>query len=117
MAKHLGFEVVERARKWAKARVTLRKVLDSKSAKPEAIEKAKLAFAKASDELELIVVQVEKLMARGVLKKKSSKPIDWAALANAAVVAAQAVEKVVTPSAKPGLQDVIDVDFEVVEKR
>lgn len=113
--RHLGFEVVERARRWAKARNTLRKLMDSKSAKPEAVEKAKALYVKASDELEQVARQVEALASKGALRRKPQKPFDWGALANAAAVAAKVVEEVVSAPPRGGVDGVIDVEWEAVD--
>lgn len=115
----LGIEVVDRARHWVRARSALRRVLDSKSAKPEAVEKAKAHYVKASDELEKVVARVEKLAKAGALRKTAKKPIDWAKFADALAGGAKAVDHAVNTvravTGKPS--SIIDAEFEVIEHK
>ncbi len=119
---HLGFEVVAVARRWAQARAKLRRLLDSKSATPDAVEAAKKGYTKRSDELEVVVSRVEAMAKAGVLKKRASKPIDWRSVLGAVnavgAIGAAALESAVAPDKSAlGEDEIIDAEFEVLNER
>lgn len=60
---YLGVEALNAARRWALSRLKLRQVLDSKTAKPAAVEQAKLDYRKQSDDLEKTMLTLEKHLA------------------------------------------------------
>jgi hypothetical protein len=65
-APAIAVEILKAARRWAQVRVVLRRTLDSKKATPQQTEKAKRDHHLASDELEALVMQLEKhLLATG----------------------------------------------------
>jgi hypothetical protein len=63
------------ARKWARAREKTRRLADSKSAKPEELEKAKRELAKTSDALFKAIVGFERILLRR--PKERNKGFDW----------------------------------------
>ena len=58
----LAVETLNAARRWVQARVVLRRVLDSKTATPAAVEKAKDSYNKTAAELEANVLRLERLL-------------------------------------------------------
>jgi len=58
----LAVETLNTARRWVQARVTLRRALDSKTAPPAAVERAKAAYTKATEELEGNVLRLERML-------------------------------------------------------
>jgi hypothetical protein len=61
-ASHLAIETLNASRRWVQARVTLRRVLDSKTATPAAVEKAKASYNQTAGELEALVLRLERFL-------------------------------------------------------
>ena len=70
---HLGVEALNTARRWALSRLTLRRVLDSKTAPASAVEKAKRDYQKNTDDLEKVMLQLEKRLVDSGANIPSSK--------------------------------------------
>ncbi len=82
---HLGIEILNAARRWARARVILRRVLDSKKATPADVEARKRQYNKTSTELEVVVGRLERaLQAQGnaVPMTRRAPPFPWEQLFN-----------------------------------
>jgi hypothetical protein len=75
-ASHLAIEALSAARRWVQSRILLRRILDSKTAPPAQVEKAKVAYNKAGEELEMVVVRLEKLLHQNgiAVSKNRRKP-------------------------------------------
>lgn len=115
----LAIEALNGARRWTQARVRLRLLLDSKSAPPKAVEKAKAEFSKAGDELEALIVRLERFVKNGGRKVSNkrggvSAPFPWRELFGMVSAGAKAVESALTqPASTPVIQArVIDVEPE-----
>jgi hypothetical protein len=80
-AGHLGIEILNSARRWARLRVRLRMLLDSKAATPQQVEKVRVAYNKESHELELKVGKLERLLILSgqnvSVARRSQNPIPW----------------------------------------
>ena len=91
----IALELLKGVRRWAYARVTLRRLLDSKKATPEQVEKAQSDYRKLSDALEAAVVVFERaLKATGgkIVPKKQSTPLPWGSILGAISEGAKALE-------------------------
>jgi len=85
--------VVSASRKWAFARERCRAVHDSKSAKPDDLEKAKKALSLASDELFSTVRQFEMFLRRETIKGPRQKSnVNWGAIFGAIANGAKFLE-------------------------
>lgn len=73
IAGHLGVEVLKAAKRWAFARARLRRLLDSKTAKPQQVQRAKVEYTKLSDQLETAVGRLEKTLSQA--KTQSSQAV------------------------------------------
>lgn len=119
-AAQLAVEALNGARRWTQARIRLRLLLDSKSASPKAVEKAKAEFSKAGDELEALVVRLERFVKNGgrkVSNKRgaSTQPFPWRELFGMVSAGAKAVESALTqptPTTPVIQARVIDVEPE-----
>lgn len=105
-ASQLAIEILNGARRWTQARLRLRLVLDSKSATPKQIEKAKVDFSTAGDELEALVVRLERFM-KNSGKQVSSKrgaantAFPWRELFGMVSAGAKAVESALGQPVEP----------------
>lgn len=116
-ASHFAVEALNAARRWTYARVLLRKTLDSKSASPSQIEKAKVEYNKAAEELEKLVLRLERLI-RGngkqvpANRRVPTAPFPWRELFGMVAAGAKAVENALDPAMPPIKGRVIDVEPE-----
>lgn len=93
-AAELGYEILEVARRWRRARVTLRAVLDKKSATAADIATAKREYNALMDKLEVLVGKLEALVqGRGLVKRKG-KPFPWRELFGVAAAGIQTLGEV-----------------------
>jgi hypothetical protein len=101
----MGVEILNAARRWARARNKCRRLFDSKSASPHEVEAARNAYNKASDEMELTVMRLEKLLRlNGLLVpmgKRPRKPFPWPQFLNAISQGAKALEQAVAIEPQP----------------
>jgi hypothetical protein len=89
----LGVDTLKLARKWAAARIALRRTLDSKTASAAEASKAKLDYKSASDALEKQVLLLDKtLRQHGVGGKKNPQPFPWKDLIGLVATGARALE-------------------------
>jgi hypothetical protein len=68
MLGQLGGEILHAARRWAYARAALRRLLDSKTAKPDQVQRAKTEYIRASDQLERCVGKMERALQQAGVK-------------------------------------------------
>lgn len=97
------------ARKWAAAYGMLGKLLDSRSSKPENVEKAKKALAQAAGELFKAVQEFEKFLRKPPAKKSN---LDWGAVFGFVAKTAGMLEEVAAKGAPRINHSVIDTDGE-----
>lgn len=64
----LGIDIIKAARRWAISRARLRRMLDSRTAKPQQVQRAKEEYTKLSDQLEKAVGRMERAMKQGSAK-------------------------------------------------
>ncbi len=80
-AGHLGVEILNGARRWARARAMLRRALDSKTATPNQLEQIKNAHNRAAHDLEVLVGRMERLLLLSgqvvPVNKRPPNPIPW----------------------------------------
>jgi hypothetical protein len=90
----IAIEILKAARRWAQLRVVLRRTLDSKSATPQQLEKIKREHHHASDELEALVMKLEKhLLTTGkTFSNKRGSPFPWREMFGMVAAGAKAVE-------------------------
>lgn len=101
---HLSVEALNAARRWAISRVTLRRVLDSKSSSPALAETAKREYQKNTDILERSVMLLEahlaesgsRLSAKAKKAPGTSKPLPWKSILGAIAAGANALENAVS---------------------
>jgi hypothetical protein len=93
-ASTIAIEILKAARRWVQHRVVLRRILDSKRATPQQLEKAKKDHHLASDELEALVMKLEKhLHSTGkIVSTKRGSPFPWREFAGMVAAGAKAVE-------------------------
>lgn len=97
---HLAVEALNAARRWAISRVTLRRVLDSKSSSQEVVEKAKRDYQKSTDELEKAVMTLEanlaengsRISAKAKKAPSADNPWPWKSIVGAIAAGANALE-------------------------
>lgn len=110
-AAYLAVEALNAARRWTYARVLLRRTLDSKAATPAQIEKAKVEYNKQADELEKLVLKLERFI-KGGGKQVSAKrrmptaPFPWRELFGTVAAVSKAVENALDPVAGTKVIDV-----------
>jgi hypothetical protein len=100
----LAVEALNAARRWVQARLLLKRTLDSKAASPQHVDKCKTAYNKAAEELEAIIVKLERaLHANGKtvpLKRGAGEaPFPWRELFGMVAAGAKAVETALDPVA------------------
>ncbi len=94
-AAELGYQILEIARRWRKARIAMREVLDRRSASKADIASAKREYNELMDKLEALVGRLEALaQGRGIVRKKG-KPFPWKELFGAAAVGIQTLSDVI----------------------
>jgi hypothetical protein len=107
--------VLVNARKWAIAHATLLKLLDSKSAKPADVDKAKKALAMSAGELFKAVQEFEKFLRKPPQKSSS---IDWGSVFGLIAKGAGMLEEVAAtargPKGAPRINRTIDTVGEEV---
>lgn len=118
---YLGVEILNGTRRWAAARNQVRRLIDSKSATQDDVKKATAAYNKTSDELEVIVRRLERLLLMtgqtvpmGRLKKKQSD-FPWMKVFSVFMAeGAKALEHAVNNKVPPQIveAEVIDVESE-----
>ena len=115
----LALETLAAARRWARVRAKLRRLLDSKSAPAADVNQARGAYSKASDELELSVRRLEKFMVANGQKmsmKRATPPFPWQQMLGAVAAGLQAVDTAINPqnhaAPTPVASQVIDVEPE-----
>ena len=104
-------EVLQASRRWAKAREKCRRVADSKSARPDDLDRAKKALMRCSDRLARAVESLESMLRKKPHTRKNGT--DWHSVLGAVSVVAQAVESSIRPRPPFGL-GVIDTTAEEV---
>jgi hypothetical protein len=113
---HLGVEILNAARRWAQARARMRLVLDSKTATPSQTEQVRAAYNKASHELEVLVVRLERvLLLSGAVVPASrqrgkpivASPVLQGLLVNIARAGAQALHETLNPGQKTEVKEVV----------
>jgi hypothetical protein len=113
---HLGVEILNAARRWARARNKCRRLFDSKSASPHEVEAAKNAYNKASDEMELTVMRLERMLRlNGLLvpmNKRPRNPFPWPQFLNAISQGARALEQAVNQPDEPLPVEATVIDVE-----
>jgi hypothetical protein len=101
-ASYLAVEILNASRRWVASRAVLRRVLDSKTATEPQLAKAKAGYNKTAEELEALVVRLEKFLQttgkKVSLKKNSaglgqSSPFPWKELIGLVATGAKAVEQ------------------------
>lgn len=100
------------ARNWARARIALRRVLDSKSASDADRKKAQKAVVTTANALERAIVDLSKAVPPSQLKRPS-KALDWGKIAGVVAQVAGGIEKAV--QGRPNFE-VIDVEGRTVSK-
>lgn len=84
-------KLIAAARHWVKLRLQLKRLLDSKSAKPEDVKKAQQLGAAASAQLERAVLDFDRIVQ--MPPKRPKKPIDWVKVFGAISNVAGGIEK------------------------
>ncbi len=114
-ASVLAIEALNGARRWVQSRIALRRALDSKAAPPQKVEKAKAEYNKSAEELEALIIRLERYLqntGRKVpLKRNAATPFPWRELFGMVAAGAKAVETALdgTPTKMPpGKTVVID---------
>lgn len=103
-AQVLAIEALNAARRWVTARILLRRILDSKTAAPAQVEKAKATYNKAGEDLEKYIIRLERFIkANGQSisnkRKSTDPPFPWAELLKVVSTGAKALESALTPAA------------------
>jgi hypothetical protein len=122
-------KLIQIARRWARSRAKLRKVLDSKSATPKVQERAQKAHVEDTHKMERAVLELE-----GALRsfqgdpvsgrpRRRSKPLPWKDIMSAVSMGAGIAQRVLDPEGGAPSGDrswppdnVIDVKANVVDK-
>lgn len=121
---HLGVEILNAARRWAKERARMRLVLDSKTATPAHTEQVRAAYNKTSHELEVLVVRLERVLllsgavvptGRRVGKQIAASPVLQSLLAGIARAGAQALNDALNPA--PQRIEMKEVIAEVIDSK
>lgn len=110
-ASVIAIEILKSARRWVASRVAMRRVMDSKSATPKQLEQAQAANKKAAEDLEVLVMRLERFLHNSgqkfPIKKGSDKgPFPWREMFGMVAAGAKAVESALGEGARP----IIDVD-------
>jgi hypothetical protein len=110
-------KVVETSRKWVRIRQKYRKLLDSKSAKKEDLEKVRKSLLAVTSKLETAVLEFE-VMYRYVQKhgmpKKKSFP--WKEVLSIVSAGTRAVEKAMDSPSSSAPSNTIDVQAEIIDR-
>lgn len=119
-ASVIAIEILNASRRWVAARVILRRALDSKSASQQQIDQAKRDHQKASDELEALVMRLERFlhntgnkvsMQKGQgLGQQPKSAFPWRAFFGMVSAGAKAVETALVDGPKKPGEVIIDVD-------
>jgi hypothetical protein len=106
-------KLIAAGRHWVQARMTHRRLLDSKSAKPEDVKKSERLVIAAAAQLERAVMNFDRVVQMPRRAKKA--PLDLAKLAGAVASIAGGIEKA-AQSRRGGVIDaeIIDVDGQSV---
>ena len=98
-AAYIAVETLNAARRWGQARAVLRRVLDSKTASSQQVEKAKNDHSKAIAELESYVMRLEHVVGKQVSAKRRSKtaPFPWREMLGAVAAVAKAADSALGP--------------------
>lgn len=112
-AGRLGIEIVNAARRWAKARAVCRRLLDSKRAHPQEVEVARKSYLKASDEMEVLVGKLEAVMRLSGLvvpmNRRPKKPFPWKPLISGIADFTKALEAAINTPKDTIQAEVVDV--------
>lgn len=113
----MAVEVLKAARRWVQYRVVLRRTLDSKRATPQQVEKAKREHHLASDELEGLVMKLERhLLSTGKsfsTKRGPGSPFPFREFFGMVAAGAKAVETALGGTkAPPGVVEARVIDVE-----
>lgn len=118
-ASIIAVEVLKAARRWVASRVVLRRVMDSKSATQPQLNKARADNQKAADELEGLVLRLERFLhnsgTKFPMKRGSQSQFPWRDLFGAVAAVARGAESVLEGTkTPPGIIEakVIDVKSE-----
>lgn len=110
-ASLIAVEILKGARRWVASRVAMRRVMDSKSATPKQLETAQKNNQKAAEDLEGLVMRLERFLHNSgqkfPIKKGPDKgPFPWREMFGMVAAGAKAVESALGEGVRP----IIDVD-------
>lgn len=92
----LAVEILKGARRWVQSRVIVRRTMDSKSATPQQVKAAQQANQRAADELEGLVMRLERYLhnsgTKFPIKRGSPNPFPWREMFGAVGGLAKAIE-------------------------
>jgi len=105
-------QIIIAARRWARARIEYRKLLDSKSANEKKVAKAKKKLIEETDKLEVVVIEFEKALRAHKPKKGTRVNVPWKTIFGVM----GAIGRAVDPE-KTRLEPVIDAEYEVLNPK
>ena len=110
--------VLQAARRWLKTRRVLKRLLDSKSASKDQVQKAKKVYDKACTDLEAATARFENMLNAGggasMAKGSGGRPFPWRNFVGMVAEVAKAAETAIG-AAEGKTPDVIDTTGEPVE--
>ena len=107
-------EMIGAARTWARTRINLRRVHDSKSATDADRKRAHREHVAASNALEKAVIALSKAIPPSSLRAR--KALDWGKIAGVVAQIAGGIERAVQVYPNPIEAEVIDVEGRTVSK-
>jgi hypothetical protein len=110
-------KLVQTSRTWVRARITYRKLLDKRSAKPSDVQKAQKRLLKLTNDLEKSIVEFEISMRRaGAKPSKGGMQIPWGTVLKVVGAGAGALAQAMDrPENQPNEREVIEVEAEVID--
>jgi len=116
----MAFAVINAARRWLQTRLELKRLLDSKSAKPETVQKAKRTYDKACTELEGLVAKFERLLksqgnTTSMSRSAAARKFPWQNFFGMVAEVAKAAETAVGVPQGKRTPDVIDTEGETIK--